>query len=207
MIGTISPLVQGARSQWWRSVASLVAGSVAGGAVVFACLGSFGSVVVGGLPPLGRWGIIGLVGIVLAAREFGLIRLPLPTVHRSVPPSWWIQRGAIRGAFAYGFVLGMGVTTVIPFGSFYLIAGCAFLAGDPLYSLGLGVAYGAARAFPVLGTSYLVGRSDRQSTWQVTSVLTDQINAWEGHARWLNAVAAGIFAGAAATLAAWPLWS
>ena len=74
--------------------------------------------------------------------------LGIPTLHRSVPQAWWVLYGPTRGALAYGVVLGLGVTTVIPFAGFYLMLLLIVVLGFPAGTL-IGIAYGFGRSLPV----------------------------------------------------------
>lgn len=147
MVGTIAPLVQRQRRQWIVSATAFsAAGSLSGGLA-----GTALAVVGRATQPLHYHSahfVLPIIAVLVALLELRLVPLPLPTIHQSVPQAWWIRFGPTRGSLAYGAVLGLGVTTVIPFAGFYLILVAAFLAGLPGGTV-IGFAYGLARTLPV----------------------------------------------------------
>jgi hypothetical protein len=148
MVGTISPLVQGSRRQWLSSVtilvgaATLSAGAVA--ALFSLALHPFVSTLSGG----DIAAVLAIAAVAVAALEFVLPPRLLPCVRGSVPQRWWIQFGPNLGALFYGAVLGTGLTTVIPFASFYWVALSVGLLGPP-YGWVIGSAYGLGRTLSV----------------------------------------------------------
>ncbi len=90
-----------------------------------------------------------MAAVLAGMHDARIIRLPLPLLHRSVPQSWWVEWGWARASIAYGAVLGMGVTTVIPYASFYVVPLAAFMLAQPEFGCWLGTAYGLSRALPV----------------------------------------------------------
>lgn len=138
-----------------------------------------------------------VLAVVLAMHEFGLVRLPLPRNHHSVPQWWWFDFGPNQASFAYGLILGFGVTTVVPFGTFYLVIALALVAADLEYGLALGSTYGLARALPVLGASLIMAsHRDRGRMFQVGGDLALRINGGRRVAHLLNGLAAAGFAAA-----------
>lgn len=157
MVGTIAPLVQVARRQWLVSTGVFVVASVAGGGIVGWSLGGVGAITLGAqhLQYVGL--VLGFLAAVLALIEVQLLPLGVPTLYRSVPQHWWIQYGPTKAALAYGFVLGMGVTTFIPFASFYLLLAGAILLGPEAGGLIL-ASYGLGRAVPVPIASLVIAQ-------------------------------------------------
>lgn len=151
MVGTIAPLVQVAKRQWLVSTSAFAVASVAGGLLFGASLGILGTVataLIGAAMPQFILMLLGLCGVVFALVDLGVLPVTVPTLHRSVPQRWWLRYGPTRGAVAYGAVLGMGVTTFIPFASFYMLLVGALLLGPVAGGL-IGAAYGLGRALPV----------------------------------------------------------
>ncbi|MGH2534194.1 MAG: sulfite exporter TauE/SafE family protein [Thermomicrobiales bacterium] len=208
MIGTISPLVQEARSQWWQSSALHSLGSVAGGVITLGALGGLGYFLMRGIDQTARWAAFGLITLLLALGELDVLRWPLVRTARSVPKSWWQDWGPRRGAFTYGFVLGLGVTTVIPFGTYYAMAAGALLVGDILYAVGVGVAYGLGRALPVLVVGAALVYPHHAATPRVvTTQITEKILGSRRTAHLVNGLVGASFAGATAITVAVSLWS
>lgn len=99
--------------------------------------------------PLPHWARASAVLAAAAAgvaREFGLIRLPLPQNARQIPPDV-LQTHLRRGTLQFGFELGTGVRTYVPATAPYVLALALLLArgGLPLAVL-TGAAFGAGRA-------------------------------------------------------------
>ncbi len=158
MVSTIIPIVYGRKSAHssakWRSVIWLHAFSCAiGGATFGGAVALLGSL----LP----WRIVlirhevlvlvptGILSMLYAAHELGLIRVPVPQSRWQVPRSWRTLSPPIAAA-AYGFPLGLGVMTGIPVGTFYVAAIWTFLVGDPLLgAISMGI-YGMGRGFPIV---------------------------------------------------------
>lgn len=148
MVGTIAPLVQVARRQWLVSTGIFLATSVLGGGLFGVALGSLGWFVCGRIPPhLVTW-LLATCAVVLALVDMQILPFAVPTSFRSVPQSWWMRYGPFKAAFAYGGILGMGVTTFIPFASFYFIPVADLLLG-PLLGGIIGAGYGLGRALAV----------------------------------------------------------
>jgi sulfite exporter TauE/SafE len=183
-----------------------VAGSTAGGVLLFGSLGVIGHLSLGGVPLAVRWAGAGVLSLVFGLNEFGLLRLPLPRNHHSVPQSWWFDLGPNQAALVYGFVLGLGVTTVVPFGTFYAVGAWALLAAGPGYGAALGAAYGLARALPVLGVSLvMVSHRRRATAFDTGSELALRIADSRRAAHVISGLADAAFAGAAvATLVLTP---
>ena len=118
-------------SSWLVRVAMYTIASTLGAATMALLLGSVGAGLRLLFPTIGvEWlvGLLGVVSVLYALHELNIVRLPNPQKGWLVPKSW--QRwGRLVGNTLYGYVLGMGIFTYIPFGSFYLLLMWELVAG------------------------------------------------------------------------------
>lgn len=147
MIFVIVPLGKTASDikLWVARVIVYVIASVLGGAsvgLVFAALGVvlrpiFQNILVAGL-------LLGVIALLYAANELGWLPMPAPQSNWQVPNSWGVER-PIGGTFLYGYLLGAGTFTFIPYTSFYVLLAWYVLAGNIGFALLLGALYGLGR--------------------------------------------------------------
>jgi hypothetical protein len=207
MIGTIGSLVEEAsdRRRWPLAVGLYAAACTGAAALLGAALGAMGHLARGlacdaagctWFPFGGAW-LVGTLAIAYAAADLGLVRLPRPTLMHAVPVTWWRRWRPYGAALAYGAALGLGLTTRIHFGAFYVLCALAVLQGDPGRGLLLMGTYGAARALVLLPASWGAYRHrGTVAEWLATSPYFDL-----GRARHGVAVALAAF-GAQAVVAA-----
>ena len=114
------------------------------------------------LPPSVRAGAILCVAALGAAREFGLVDVPLPQNARQIPPGV-LQSHLRRGALQFGFELGTGVRTYVSSSAPYVLALALLLSHQDLRTVVLtGAAFGTGRALSAVLT-YLSRASDRSA--------------------------------------------
>jgi hypothetical protein len=82
--------------------------------------------------------------------DLGLLPVKSLTWVRQTPGDWPCSMGHYPGIFAWGFDLGLGVTTRIPYQSLLVVPLSAFLVGDMASAVAITTAYGAARALAVV---------------------------------------------------------
>jgi Cytochrome C biogenesis protein transmembrane region len=153
MLGSINPLGERARgSSWAVTVATYSIGSVAAASAVGVTLGGIGALTLSWLPAsvrLALLGVIVLAGLGLdlrAARPAG--RVPGP--RRQVDEDWLSRyRGWVYGV-AFGFQLGLGVTTIVTTSAVYATLAAAALTGSARGGLVVGATFGMARALPLV---------------------------------------------------------
>ena len=156
MVGTIAPLVQVAKRQWLVSTSLFVAASTLASAVFGAMLGAVGQVLLGGGRPLAVTALLlAICAALLAIIDLDIVTIRTPTLLRSVPQIWWVRYGPTWGALVYGGVLGLGITTMVPFAGFYLPLIASMLLG-PVGGGLIGASYGLGRAVPVPIASLLI---------------------------------------------------
>ena len=151
MVAQIGPLVQVGRRK--TALAIHVLGGIAGGAVIGVLLG-FGGLLLRAL--LGD--TLDTVFVVVvpaalayaAAVDLGLLPVRQITPERQTPSSWPCSLGHYPGIFAWGFDLGLGVTTRIPYQSLLVLPLAALLTGNLAASVAIMAVYGAARALAVV---------------------------------------------------------
>src|SRR5919107_594840 len=164
MIGTIGSLVEEATNrQRWPLAASLyIAACLGTSALLGAALGTIGQVghgiICGGascswFPAAAAW-CIGTLAVAYAAAALGLVPLPRPTLMHAVPVTWWRWWRPYGAALAYGAALGLGLTTRIHFGAFYVLCALAVLGGEPGRGALLLGTYGAARGLVLVPASW-----------------------------------------------------
>ncbi|MFB4308791.1 hypothetical protein [Actinomadura sp. GTD37] len=104
------------------------------------------------LPPWARTSAVLAVAALGAARESGLVSLPLPQNARQIPPDV-LQAHLRRGTLQFGFELGTGVRTYVPSTAPYVLALALLFVheGLPLVLL-TGAAFGLGRALSALLT-------------------------------------------------------
>lgn len=129
-----------------------------GGSIV-----AFGVVVLGSLlrvpvPPGGRQWLVAVAAVALLAREFGLLRFPLPQNARQVPQ--FVTRVPFWGSLQFGTEMGTGVRTYSPTGLPHLIAMAVLLLASWPEALTAGVGFALGRSLMTLG--FLAAR-DRPS--------------------------------------------
>ncbi len=96
---------------------------------------------------------LAVLAIAAGLRDLKLLPVPLPSRNWQVPQSWKRFSPTVMAA-CFGFGIGLGVLTRIPFASFYfLLLVCAALGSIPL-GVALLALHGLARA----GTVALVAR-------------------------------------------------
>lgn len=104
------------------------------------------------LPPGVRTAVILAAAALGAAREFGLVRIPLPQNARQIPPEV-LQTRLRLGSLQFGFELGTGVRTYVSAGSPYVLALALLLGPQGLpVTLLAGAAFGAGRALSAVLT-------------------------------------------------------
>jgi hypothetical protein len=154
MAGTITPVVCG-KSMWYRLISIYTMAQIAGAALNGLLLGEIGILLRAALPWQNTPLIIpfGVVAAMSAVHDLGLLPFRLPSRSWQVPQSWKRFRPSVMSAL-FGFGIGLGVLTRIPFASFYLVVfACVGLASLPL-ALGIMVLYGATRAGTVALVAY-----------------------------------------------------
>src|SRR5437764_3685853 len=150
-IGAITRLGQVAGDDRWRlrcMIRATIAGCVSAGATG-ALLGLFGH-----LLRLESWQrplayFIGLLALLLAAREWGWIRFPLPERKRQTEKYFAHSFGFVTASWMWGFHIGFGFFTRITFGGFWVLVAAAIGSGSPGYGAVLMVVYWLGRMLPV----------------------------------------------------------
>ena len=134
LVGALTPLGKVARDwkTWFSAVALYTLAGLGVSLAVGAGIGRLRQAA--GLAPAGRGALVaGLVlALVLAAREWGLVRFRLPERPLQTEKVWMHQFGALGAATLWGLHLSLGFFTRINYGGFWLLTLLAFGLGDPL---------------------------------------------------------------------------
>ena len=144
MISTISPAGCGGRHRRNLALAAFALGAVIASALLGLALGAVGAVA--GADRLGVALAVGALALVAAARESGLVRLPLPQVRRQVPERWRREWPLPLWSAAYGAGLGLGVLTHQAVATFWVVCAAAVWLAEPVPASIALAAFGAGRA-------------------------------------------------------------
>ena len=151
MVGQIGPLVQVGRRR--TALALHVLGGVSGGAAIGVLLGFAGLLLRAALgDTLDTIFLVAVPAALVYTASVDLWLLPVRqiTPERQTPSSWPCSLGHYPGIFAWGFDLGLGISTRIPYQTLIVVPLAAVLAGDLAKAVVLTAAYGAARALAVV---------------------------------------------------------
>jgi len=151
MVAQIGPLVQVGRRK--LALALHVLGGVAGGAAIGLVLGFAGLLLRAALGE--RLDTVFLVVVpaallYAAAVDLGVLNVRPITWERQTPGDWPCSLGHYPGIFAWGFDLGLGITTRIPYQTLLVLPLAALLAGDLATAVAITTVYGASRALAVV---------------------------------------------------------
>jgi hypothetical protein len=155
MVGTATPVVYGP-NRWKRVIAIYALSQVAGALSTGLVLWAIGIAV----RTLFAWdsafaaAITSAVCAVGALHDLKLTTIWMPASRWQVPCQWKRYPWPLMAAM-YGFGIGTGVLTRIPFASFHAVLIATILFADLPLALGVMLVYGATRAFAVAITSQL----------------------------------------------------
>ncbi len=141
MVETFTPAVCGSRRRQRLALTGFAVGAVAASALVGAALGAVGALLGTQLAFL-----VAALALLAAAREAGIVRLPLPQLRRQVPERWRSELPLPVWSVGYGIGLGLGFLTFQPVATFWVACAAAVALGKPLAAGLCFAAYGAGRA-------------------------------------------------------------
>ena len=141
MVETFTPAVCGSKRRQRVALAGFATGAVVASALVGALLGALGALT-------GRQLALGVaaLAVLAAAREAGLVRIPLPQMRRQVPERWRAELPLPVWSVGYGAGLGAGFLTFQPVATFWVACAAAVALADPGTAAACFAAYGAGRA-------------------------------------------------------------
>ena len=87
--------------------------------------------------------------MLLAARELGWLAFPLPERKRQTEKYFAHEFGFVVGSAMWGLHIGLGFTTHITYGGFWMLVAADVAIGDPLYGSLLMMTYWLGRSLPV----------------------------------------------------------
>lgn len=151
MVGEIGPLVQVGKRK--TALALHVLGGVLGGATIGVLLGFAGLLLraaIGDTLDTVFAIVVPAALLYAAVVDLGLLPIPQITSSRQTPGAWPCALGNYPGIFGWGFDLGLGVSTRIPYQSLLVLPLAAFLAGDLASAVTIMGVYGASRALAVV---------------------------------------------------------
>jgi len=157
MVSRIGPLVEVGKRK--TALALHVAGGFLGGASIGVLLGFAGLLLRAAIgDTLDTVFIVAVPAALIygASVDLGLVPLQI-TSERQTPGSWDCALGQYPGIFSWGFDLGLGVTTRIPYQSLLVLPIAALLAGDLAAAVAIMAVYGASRALAVAATISAAG--------------------------------------------------
>jgi len=170
MLSSIHPLGERARNmRWGLTAGAYILGSIAGGALFGALLGSAGRLVhgVAGTTPAIAGLSLAVAALAGAGLDLGVGGLSIPTIRRQVNEDWLHRyRGWVYG-WGFGFQLGLGVVTIVTTATIYVTFAAAFLVGVAGSAVGgavIGAVFGAARSAPILLVARVSGSEQLRST-------------------------------------------
>jgi hypothetical protein len=142
MVETFTPAVCGSKRRQRIALAGFATGAIAVSALVGALLGALGALI-------GRELALLVAGLAMlaAAREAGLLRIPLPQARRQVPERWRVELPLPVWSVGYGAGLGAGFLTFQPVATFWVACTAAVALANPFAAAACFAAYGAGRAF------------------------------------------------------------
>lgn len=158
MIGKIGPLVQAGLTSKLSPLLHLLGGAL-GGLVTGVALAFVGVVLAQTAPDFKvlAAGSLGLLAAWTGLVDLRCLRGPRLERTRQTPGSWDCSLGERPAMFAWGFDLGLGVTTRLPYHSLLVLLAFALLSGQfwtPVLVMAL---YGIARTSVVWGTVLAAG--------------------------------------------------
>ena len=151
MVGQIGPLVQVGRRR--TALALHVLGGATGGALIGIVLG-FGGLLLRAalgdtLDTVFAFAVPAAL-VYAALVDVGLLPVAPVTAERQTPGSWPCSLGHYPGIFGWGFDLGLGITTRIPYQSLLVLPLAALLSGSLPKAVAITTVYGASRALAVV---------------------------------------------------------
>ncbi len=117
------------------------------------------------------YSLLGLLALLMALWEFGLVRLPRLALPRGIPRRIGRLRPSPR-SFAMGAALGGGFGVGCPFPTYQAVLAWAALTGNPLYGAALLASNALGRAAPLLAAGALAYRGTDQraiSRWLLSN--------------------------------------
>jgi hypothetical protein len=141
MVETFTPAVCGSSHRQRLALGCFALGALVASALVGAALGELGQ-----LLGLRLAAVAAVLALVAAAREAGLVRLPLPQSRRQVPEQWRADLPLPLWSTGYGAGLGVGFLTFQPVSTFWVACAAAIALGRPIAAAACFAAYGAGRA-------------------------------------------------------------
>ena len=169
MIATIGSLVKetSTRLQWFIAVLLYIAACTGSamlmgvglsliGVLLRSAVDAFGPSMLAALAYRFEFASLGLVAVAYGLSDVGILPMPRPHIMHAVPVTWWRNWRPYGAALAYGAALGLGITTRIPFGAYYVLCAWCTLHGNPIYGAALMGTYGLARALALIPSSWQV---------------------------------------------------
>jgi len=151
MVGQIGPLVQVGRKK--TALAFHVLGGVVGGAAIGVVLGFTGLLLRAAIGDTLDTVFVVVVPAALlsaAAVDLGVLPVRPITWERQTPGSWPCSMGHYPGIFAWGFDLGLAVSTRVPYQPLLVLPLAAVLVGNLPAAVAITGVYGAAKAIAVV---------------------------------------------------------
>jgi len=153
------PLVKEADGlrQWLVSIAAYSVAGLVSSTMVGWAIGSAGRL----LPDLGILAITLtlLVASIVALREWGTLRVPLPEWRRQTSSLWGKVLPRPVAAMLWGFDIGLVFTTFLTFSGAWLLAAIALSSRDPLFAGALFGAHWLGRASTVWVVPWVIAHS------------------------------------------------
>lgn len=149
LLGALTPLVKVAHGKklWFQCVLAYTwAGSVSA-ATIGVLLGEIGRWI-GGTNTT-KLCIVSFVSLLLAAREWGLVRFRLPERKCQTEKVWAHEFGFVMASAMWGFHIGLGFATWITYGGFFVVVAFALVVANPFYGGMLMLLYWFGRALSV----------------------------------------------------------
>lgn len=188
MVETLTPAGCGSPQRHRVALALFTLGALGAAAGLGALLGGVGAL----LDRSWALGAVAALAAVGAAREAGLVRIPVPELRRQVPERWRREWALPAWSVGYGAGLGLGVLTHQTVASFWVAAAAALALGDPVISALCLAPFGLGRALMVV----LPTRGGRDGAASVARLIARR--------RWLAPANAIVLLGAAAVLGVAP---
>jgi hypothetical protein len=151
----MTPLVQGGRKsdQYRLALVAHTVAAAGAGAASGVLLALLGSAVVHDAAADGSAAAVGVVGIALSLAQLRGGRLRGMQVPRQTSKQWRERLGPVGAPIAWGLDLGSGLTTFVPFGSYWVLPLAAVFRANLGYGALLLGLFGLGRALTVVVAS------------------------------------------------------